>query len=262
MSGAEGDTAEGRHAADCFSPDMIRRLGRLLARPNKAKRRDFGRFMDIVKFDPIKLAYITVPKTANTSIKHALANTCGLLSQEEAHQLKGEPQKIHAILRTKKNVAISEESLMLLEDYTVMSTVRHPVDRFLSFYKDKIIGDGWGPAAAANVFSVYDFTQQDTASNCLDKILALAEDEAEIHFRPQANILVRGETLLPDQIYKFEQLDYMWEKLSEHCDKFGLDLDSTRQHHNRSSAKAINLSDGDINKLHHYYARVFDLFYF
>lgn len=183
-----------------------------------------GSSVDIVKWDQLKLAYITVPKTANTSIKTAISLATGVLSENERCDIAKDTQRIHGILRSKDSVRTSREELSELNGYTIFATVRHPKFRFLSFFKDKIQNHGWMPQIEEKYFDLWSFSAQKSANQTLRNICRIPDQFSEMHFRSQSSILGYPEPPSNLVIHKFEQLDKLWSWLQWHCTENGVDL--------------------------------------
>jgi len=194
-----------------------------------------GCWLDVVKWDACKLIYITMPKTANTSIKTSISRATGILDQGDEAALAQDPQKIHGILRSKHEVTLNIEDISSYPDYFVFSTVRNPMDRFISFYKDKVLGGGWGEAKTAEILNTYGISLESSNEKNISKICSFSDQLSEIHFRSQYGVLSHHGRYLPHAVFRFEQMDLMWDILRAYMSQQGVALPSSQEHINKSS---------------------------
>jgi hypothetical protein len=143
------------------------------------------------------LAYLHIPRCASTVVKRGLAS----LSMDEVpmHILRAFP-------------AALQEREIDRDRYFAFTFVRHPANRFLSFYRGKIL-DRWDPAigpkleqlgitAGADLREVLDVLQRHDPSNW------------EAHVRPQHLFLTtQTGTLAVDFIGRVEHLERDWKRI-------------------------------------------------
>ena len=194
-----------------------------------------GKWLDIVKWDQCKLIYITMPKTANTSIKTEISCSAGVLDESDKVALEEAPQRIHGILRDKDEVALPVEEVGDFSDYFVFSTVRNPLDRFVSFYKDKVLNDGWDEETTVDIFNTYGISKANSDEQNVRRICSFPDHLSEIHFRSQYGILTNEGRYMPDAVFRFEQMDLMWQILRGYASQQGVEIPPAQAHINKSS---------------------------
>ena len=221
-----------------FNYDLFDMIYAIRKRINASanRRENLGQWMDIVKWDQCKLIYITMPKTANTSIKTDISRVCGILDSTDEAALSEDPQRIHGLLRGKEHVAVNISELQKYKDYFIFSTVRNPFDRFVSFYNDKVRSQGWDEHTTADIFNAYGLSVDRSDDRNIQKICSFPDKLSEIHFRSQYSILCDKGSFLPHAVFRFEQMDLMWKLLRAYTAKFGIKLPDQPKHINKRSS--------------------------
>lgn len=153
-----------------------------------------------------KIAFILPCKVANTSIKVALAEA---LKQPVSMALDGPAPYIHDE-DTWGGIATKFEIHRLPKEdgWLKIGFIRHPVERLISCWQDKVMGPNAFPA-----FSV--FSQLEYQMSCLDFAKAVAQipdDRADQHFRSQVWDLCAGSELIPDLVLSVDSADW-WKTL-------------------------------------------------
>lgn len=179
---------------------VIRRLRTYLRKPPTPaeERKAIGWFRDNLYFPELRLGFVTVPKAANTSLKYAILESL----PESARQPllariteAGTRQGIHRALRASA-YRCGRERLLEPDVDHVLATVRHPEARLKSFYVDKVLGDGWPERLRVKVARLYGIDAQTSFEAFVARLADIPDDECELHFRSQAEII--GADLLGD----------------------------------------------------------------
>lgn len=199
------------------------------------ERKFFGNFNDVVLWQNV-LGYITVPKTANTSLKIEISRALNILTIDEEHSLSNDPQSIHRILRQKKDVRINKKHILeRLDNEFYFSVVRNPWDRFLSFHRDKILGNGWEEGVYQKFEAAYGIKKGDSLVKTLEIICSVPDHKAELHFRSQYSILTSNSAYLPHTTFRYENLNLMWNFLRNYFSSINITLPSKLNVFNRTS---------------------------
>ena len=153
----------------------------------------------ITVWEAPRLAYVAVPKAANTAVKAAL------LSSYVRKQRWRNP---HA--ETMPYVEATKDELGdRYADYLTFTVVRDPFDRFVSFWADKIAGNGWYGSLRARGFSP-GMSFEDAAIVAAD----LPDSDTDPHLRSQHDRLTRTDgTVVAELLLRFEDLAEEWEAL-------------------------------------------------
>ena len=169
-------------------------------------------------FDDKKLIYISIPKVACTSIK------IGLMAKDlDESNSPDEYMNVHTITSKFMSYTIDEGR----QDYYKFAFVRHPLDRLVSCYKDKV-------KKPIQHNGRYHF---DTNYNTVIKILfgetfypeMSFEDFVRIiskipdylsdgHFKSQYSMLYKNGIMIPNYIGNFEQLSTDWKHIAKMYD--------------------------------------------
>lgn len=153
----------------------------------------------ITVWDAPRLAYITVPKAANTAVKAALLSS---------YVRKQKWRNPHAA--TMPYVEVTKDELRdRYADYLSFTVVRNPFDRFVSFWADKIAGHGWYESLRRRGFAPGMGFEESA------KVAASISDaDTDPHLRSQHERLTDADgTLLPHLVLRFEDLHPEWEGL-------------------------------------------------
>ena len=166
---------------ETFNPEKIKKMQR-----NKV------RFSNILFFSTIKIAYIGIPKAANTSIKYWLLPLVGKENIETSNIHK---RNIGYVYCNNKWLFEHKDSCF------VFTVVRNPWSRLYSTYRDKIkrknVHTPLKKLGFENSMSFKDFIKK-----CCD----IPDNKADVHIRSQSAMLMWQGTLLPNLIIKMEQL--------------------------------------------------------
>jgi Sulfotransferase family len=152
------------------------------------------------------LAYLQIPKCACTAVKRAIAS----LSMDEV------PRDIH-----REFPKALEKREIEREEYFTFTFVRHPTDRFLSFYRGKVL-DKWDGVIGSELERL-GITAGADLRVVLDALARHDPSSWEAHVRPQHLYLTTPTgTLAVDFIGRVERLQRDWKRI---CAMTRLELD-------------------------------------
>jgi hypothetical protein len=148
-----------------------------------------------------KLLYVPVPKVANRSIKAALAAAAGLPFADGQ-----EPN-----FETAPLAAVPH-----LTDYFRFTFVRHPLDRLLSCYAQKIVLYA-RQLQMPLLFWRYGrrFWPEMSFAEFVTAVAAIPDGRADRHFRSQHTFVYTGGRLAVDFVGRFEQLAQDWAQVQQ-----------------------------------------------
>ena len=227
---------------------------------DQQKRKQLGAWRDDLYFPKWCLGVITVPKSANTTLKRKLLGQLSCRSAELIRQdVNGhaDRQYIHEALR-KSEFSCRHERLLKSDVKIIVATVRHPVSRIVSFYSDKVIGSGWPPYKKNELKKLYDIGADDSFDRVVSKIFDVPDEYSEIHFRSQLGII--GEDIISDSRFisiRTESFDKDFSSLSS---KIGL-IDLQVQRENVSSSSSVSISRTSRLLIEKRYERDLEKFY-
>jgi dermatan 4-sulfotransferase 1 len=182
-----------------------------------------------------RLAFMLIPKVANTSIKMAMLNMMGIYPKE--------PRGLNHYMGCRSqhgNVFHVEQKSKLATDYADylrIAFVRNPFDRILSCYRDKVL------ATHHRSFTRFGIAHGDSLRKFINIIKDVPDNHAEQHFRSQSAELIHNDNLVPDFVGRFETIDSDWHQVqSLALDQCGLILDDL-PHVNKSSRFDIEMDN-------------------
>lgn len=152
---------------------------------------------NIFPIHPWRMVWMLPPKTASTSVRHALASHAGL-STDDVHGLV-EFQGLR-----------KADALTLQQDgYVVVGSTRHPVPRLASCWADKIASKDYYVE-----FTTFDeFTPGMPFADFVDAVAKIPDEDAEPHFRSLSFDLVHGGVVIPDLLLEQNTLAADWNRL-------------------------------------------------
>lgn len=177
----------------------------------------------------LKIVYTPIPKAANRSIKHALAETMQIKYQLSSH---------------KANWQFIDVNQLPYEDYFHFTVVRNPIERLQSCYLQKFhhphrrpnrIFWKYGRAIRTNM-SFQDF---------VEFVIQTPDQYSDRHFKSQY-LLLGQDISTYDNIIKIENIEDEWRKLRS---KFNLPSLTHQNKAIKQNAKLI-LKDNLVSKLH------------
>jgi len=182
------------------------------------------------------IIFMLIPKAANTSTKLAILHALGIGTDAERtnHRVL---EAIHRGTIRKVDRAFCRRADGALK----ISIVRHPLDRVLSLYHDKVafarhrpfVSDGLALGTSLETFVQYVCNKPDS--------------EADQHYRSQTWDLADGDGLIPDYIGLFEQLPLAWRHVQRLCRERGLMLDDLP--HANKTQKNLRFTRSQIDRL-------------
>ena len=168
-----------------------------------------GFYNEVFFLPNINCSYISVPKTANTSIKFAL------LEAEQGTSIFNktilDQYTIHNFFRQKFMINKREKKYFNSSTIFIFS-LREPAARFSSFYRDKIIGDGWPQEAYNRMAYLYGFHKKLDVLSCIKIISKIPDFMSEIHFRSQYSI-IKKHLNRNSYFIRFEHINEHWKIL-------------------------------------------------
>jgi hypothetical protein len=213
-------------------------------------------FWPVVVDKEFNVGYIPIPKVANTSILNAMLEWKGegVLDSRVAMIKKDSnlgvpldsPSRVHFYQRQLFDLTFSKTKDC--SSYFIFSCVRHPVKRFISFYRDKILR--WDPNIESKLHS-HGFYQGMSVDKCIESLLKCVPSELEQHLRPMVCFLFNEGKLLPDFVFKLESMNNGWEFISELVNK-KVPLVSENSSDQQGVAPVV-LSDHQIELIKKYY---------
>lgn len=156
---------------------------------NKINR--FGNTTNSLLFEKANINYISIPKVANTSIKIAIIKSLKILNKKDQNFIDQNPNLIHKVLKFHFNnkIQIFSKDKSNVE----FALIRNPIDRFISFYFDKIIGSGWDQKVKNKVFPYFGFSSDMSLEDLISRICEIPDQLSEIHFRSQSRIIKQSQ---------------------------------------------------------------------
>lgn len=144
-----------------------------------------------------RAVYLPIPKAANTSIRTALLPCFGA-TPDPAHNIHHHP----AIPKRSQRETVTS----LPADAFVFAVVRHPADRILSTWKNKMgKGKRWfGPATRLGMLPSVSF------DTFLTRLVETPKDALDSHFKPQTMLLHYAHRHADLQVFHFETLAQHW----------------------------------------------------
>lgn len=155
--------------------------------------------------ESVKIAYLEIPKCACTSAKNLIAyfDNPDLVGTLEPFAVHTEAGKVF-----KKILAKNDPSL---NAYFKFTFVRDPVDRFISFYRDKILTDK--DEYTWRFLSSHGFHVGMSMEETLSAMSRLDVENHDPHFTPQTTFLFDKGRLSVDFIGRIERGMKDWERI-------------------------------------------------
>lgn len=184
------------------------------------------------------LAFVCTPKAANTSIKLAIYKALGINPPMVHHHWPREPAKIW-----------NPPNDQLVQYHTIMF-VREPLDRLISFYRDKVVCNRFGQVSrrcgVRESMSLFEFA---------DLVANTPDDYADQHWRQQSYGLPSI-----DFVGSFHYLMYDWGRVRRFCRGRGLYL-PVLPHTNKSDPGSVMVTHRLIKLVHGRYRQDYELFH-
>ncbi|MEM8618755.1 MAG: sulfotransferase family 2 domain-containing protein [Actinomycetota bacterium] len=147
-----------------------------------------------------RLIYTAIPKAANTSVKVGLLNTFRPDADSDS------PHSPDAGYQTVDPDRIGAH----FPEFCHFTVVRNPFDRLVSFWSDKIVGDGMNDGLRA-----LGFEQGMSFADSVSLACSLSDDATDAHIRSQTFLLANARmNLRADLLLRFEFLEADWDLLT------------------------------------------------
>ncbi len=182
----------------------------------------------IIYLRKYNLAYMALPKVANSSVKTLLAKHLGLGGEENR---KGglaylfNHSETAADLR-ERGVLISKKDLIKLKnsnkDLVVLSVVRDPIERVRSFYSSCLASE----VLMNKLTQFYGsdvFYKEMSFEQFLQQVILIPDLISNRHFQSQYLFLTAGGSVIADEVYNFNQLS---SHFIPRLEELGLDVSS------------------------------------
>ncbi len=153
-----------------------------------------------------RLAYLRVPKAANSSIRYTLAHVFDLTRIEGMTPAK---DKYWQRLSNREAQSLTTAAYCLrrtLQNSWSFSFVRHPVSRLYSCWSNKIIEN----EALTPKLLAMGLTKGMSFADFVACVTDCPDSHSDIHIRSQASILMHKDRLVPDFIGRVEQMEEDW----------------------------------------------------
>ena len=204
----------------------------------------------IIYLSDLNLAYMALPKVANSSVKTLLAKHLGLVGDENR---KGglaylfNHSETSADLR-KRGVLISKKDLLNLKnsnkDLTVLSVVRDPIERVRSFYSSCLASEVL-MNKLAQFYGSDVFYKGMSFEQFLQHVILIPDLISNRHFQSQYLFLTSKEKEIADEVYNLNQLSsHFIPRLGE----LGLDVSSFKNVNKGQNKAQAQLSEELENK--------------
>ena len=175
--------------------DLIRLNARKL-------RANFPRIR-IWKIDALKLGYVSIPKSASSSIRRYLTAAMKEIGDDqETARISLSPAQVHK----------------LREEIFLFSFVRNPLTRLYSCYRDKlgVAREKYETCTLSHFGLHYGMSFEDFVR----RVVEIPDKHADQHFRSLSSFLLYKGELNVDYVGRFENLSDDWEVIST---RFGLE---------------------------------------
>lgn len=199
-----------------------------------------------IKFVPgLYVVYLSVPKVASSSISYTM-----MLHAATGDPLIAEHSALGKTLTNRRAITQPYPKL------PVFTFVRHPIDKFISYYRDKFY------RVRNTGFDLVDlpklgFDPQMSVDEAVAHMMTIPVGKMEHHAQPQSRILVRHGKLLADYVGKFETIQDEWKYIAK-LSLANFDLQYPRNSTEKN--QEFSVSDASVGALFRYYETDFLLF--
>ncbi len=169
-----------------------------------------------ILFRDLPLMYGRVPKVANSSIKVAL---CKLLTTRPEDGIRKSADRFwRDCTHGETRLVTPEEARELRRSHFSFSFVRNPFDRLVAAYNNKLIEiqDVPQPMQKMGLTHGMAFRQ------FIDCLGSTASEDMDNHLRPQTDLLVCEDDLVPKFVGRMEHMRRHWQKLRKRMKLEGL----------------------------------------
>lgn len=197
----------------------------------------------------VPLVYLSIPKNGSSTISHALLSKSVLAGQSiEEHSVLG------------KGLTNRSGILDRWPRHPVVTFVRNPYDRFISFYQNKILGPekGNGEEFLPHLRRL-GFSPGMSIRQVADLMSRIPIEYMEHHCQPQWRILLLGDSVHPSYVGRMETFAADWEPVNTLGFRGKASLTPRNTSTQSSHISEIGLDDWTVEFLGHYYAEDFRL---
>ena len=213
-----------------------------------------GQYLNNLYFSSCNFHYISIPKVANTSIKICIAFSLNLLTNSDKLKIQQQPNLIHKLNTKKVNLSNFDQ------EFYEFTLLRDPIERFISFYKDKILGNGWTDTIRERYMKIYGLNPNQDIDNHIKVICDIPDDHSEIHFRSQSQIIKQSKLSKNLKIFSYNNFqlfkDYLAKSIKK---KFNKEIYPLGHFQRSKQSTPISLSSVSINRLRSRYKNDYEL---
>lgn len=214
----------------------------------------------VIVVRPWKVAYLRVPKVANTSVKLALAkglklpNLPELSRTNDAYWRKVRPEDVQLIPLARLRLDPT------YSDFWSFAVVRHPVERLVSCYRNKIVRNDSLSAS----FVRLGFDQEMSFEEFARRVCEISDAQADVHFVSQSALLSLGGKLVGDLVIPMNDLNARWSEVQEEIKRrSGVQLPRLSEKNSSKKVKEkVELTPEVVALIDRRYARDFELLSF
>ena len=181
---------------------------------------------NVIVIYPWKVAYVRVPKVANSALKSAIAaglklpQVPGLRPTNDRYWRCADPKRVNLIS------LFQFEYDPRFRDYWSFAVVREPVERIVSCYKNKILRNG----RLSPAFQRRGFSDSMSLEAFVRRACVLSDVSTDIHLASQASILGQGGRSSLDLVLSLDELNHrfpelvaeVWKRSGVHLGTLGL----------------------------------------
>lgn len=199
--------------------------------------------------ESVKIAYLEIPKCACTSAKNLIAyfDNPDFVGTLEPFSVHTQADKIFKIIRAKNDPS--------LNSYFKFTFVRDPVDRFISFYRDKILTSK--DEYTWRFLSGHGFHVGMSMEETLSAMSGLNAENHDPHFAPQTTFLLDGNRLSVDFIGRIERGGADWERIIR-LSGFDFPVPFLNAQEKEGNLRK-NMSAAALGQIRQFYARDFEI---
>ena len=182
----------------------------------------------IIYLEDLNLAYMAVPKVANSSIKTLMAKHLGLIGDEDRMgglaYLFNHPETSSNLRQ--RGVLISKKELLKLKNtnhnLNVLSVVRDPIERVRSFYSSCLASEVL-MTKLSKFYGLDVFYNGMSFEQFLQQVILIPDLISNRHFQSQYLFLSFEGNVIADEVYNFNQLS---SHFIPRLEELGLDVSS------------------------------------
>ena len=171
---------------------------------NLNKQIKHAKFLNNLFLNKYNIHYLAIPKCANTTLKICILCSLEILDIEKEKQILKCPELIHKISR---QYIIDHK--VIKKNLIEFAIIRDPIDRFKSFYKDKILGSGWSPKIKKEFIETYNLSTNNNIDEDIEKLCMIPDSRSEIHFRSQYYIINQSKLTKNPKIFNIDNFDFV-----------------------------------------------------